>query len=114
MEITAVAKHIGIPPRKLRLIANSVRGKNVEEALSLLNLSTSPSAKVVAKVVKSASANAENNYHMISSELIVTNIIVDKGSVMKRGRPQGRGRMNPILKRSSHITAIVSEVKEEE
>jgi large subunit ribosomal protein L22 len=114
MEITAVAKDIGVPPRKLRLIANTVKGKNVEEALALLNLSVSPSAKAVAKVVKSASANAENNYHMISSELVVSNIIVDKGHVMKRGRPQGRGRMNPILKHSSHITAIVSDVSEED
>jgi large subunit ribosomal protein L22 len=109
MEVKAVSKNIRTSPRKLRLIANLVRGKKVDEALTILKFLPSPSAQSVAKAVKSAAANAENNYEMTPSGLKVVNILVDEGRTMKRFRAGPRGRVKPILKRSSHVTVIVKE-----
>ena len=86
-----------------------VRGKKVDEALTILKFLPSPSAQSVAKTVKSAAANAENNYEMTPSGLKIINILVDEGRTMKRFRAGPRGRVKPILKRSSHITVIVKE-----
>jgi len=86
-----------------------VRGKRVEEALQLLKFTPTPAAQAVAKVIKSAAANAENNYHLEPSELRVTEIMANEGHVFKRFRPQARGRINPILKRTTHIRVSVSE-----
>jgi len=107
MEVKAVAKHVGISPQKLSLLAATVRGKKVDEALAVLKLSPTPSARAIAKVIKSASANAENNYQMAPSELKVVRLFVDQGATLKRIRAQARGRVSPILRHSSHITAIV-------
>lgn len=90
-------------------MADMVRGKKVDEALTILKFLPSPSAQSVAKVVKSAAANAENNYEMTPSDLKIINILVDEGRTMKRFRAGPRGRVKPILKRSSHITVIVKE-----
>jgi large subunit ribosomal protein L22 len=109
MEVRAVAKDTGISPRKARLVADMVRGRSVDEALALLQFVPSPKARVVAKVVKSAAANAENNFQMSSQDLKIVNIFVDKARTLKRIRPRARGRVSPILKRSSHITVIVAE-----
>ena len=111
MEVRAVAKDTGISPRKLRLIVDIIRGKGVEEALTILKFTPSPNARVVAKVVKSAAANAENNFHM-PPELKIVDIFVDEARTLKRFRPRARGRANPILKRSSHITVVVAEQEE--
>jgi large subunit ribosomal protein L22 len=86
-----------------------VRGKKVDEALALLQFAPTPTARVVAKVVKSAAANAENNYQMDPAELKIVGIFADEARTMKRYRPRARGRSAPILKRSSHITVVVSE-----
>jgi large subunit ribosomal protein L22 len=107
MEVKAVAKYVGISPRKLDLVAETARGKKVDEALALLRLSPTPAARVIAKVIKSAAANAENNYQMPPSELKIVKLFVDQGATLKRARAQARGRVNPILRHSSHITAIV-------
>lgn len=109
MEVKAIAKDTGISPRKVRLLVDMVRGKRVEEALALLRFSPTPTAKVVAKVVKSAAANAENNFQMDPADLKIVNIFADEARTMKRFRPRARGRAAPILKRSSHITVIVAE-----
>ena len=109
MEVRAVAKHTGIPASKVRLLVNMVRGKAVDEALTLLKFAPTPHARVVAKVVKSAAANAENNFQMSPSDLKVVRIFVDKAWTMKRHRPRARGRANTILKRSSNITVIINE-----
>jgi len=109
MEVTAVARHIGLPPRKARLIVNIVRGKKVEEALALLSFLPSPSARAIAKVVKSAAANAENNHQMVPADLRIVKIYVDEGRTLKRYRARARGRASSILKRSSHITVVVEE-----
>jgi large subunit ribosomal protein L22 len=109
MEVKAISKNIGTSPRKLRLIADLVRGKKVEQALTILKFLPSPSAQSVAKAVKSAAANAENNYEMTPSDLKIIKILIDEGRTMKRFRAGPRGRVKPILKRSSHITVIVKE-----
>jgi len=109
MEVKAISKNIGTSPRKLRLIADLVRGKKVDQALTILRFLPSPSAQSVAKAVKSAAANAENNFEMTPSDLKIANILVDEGRTMKRFRAGPRGRVKPILKRSSHITVIVKE-----
>jgi large subunit ribosomal protein L22 len=110
MKVKAIAKDTGISPRKVRLVVDLVRGKKVDEALTMLKFVPSPTARVVAKVVKSAAANAENNFQMSRPDLKIVNIFADEARTLKRYRPRARGRMNQILKRSSHITVIVDEV----
>ena len=107
MKVRAVAKDVGISPQKVRLVMNMVRGKKVDEALTVLSFLPTPTAKAVAKAIKSAAANAENNFQMSSADLKITDIYADKGHTLKRFRPQSRGRISPILKRSSHITVFV-------
>jgi large subunit ribosomal protein L22 len=109
MEVRAVSKDTGVPPRKARLLVDMVRGKKVDEALSMLQFTPSPSANVIAKTIKSAAANAESAYQMTSSELRIVEIFADEARTLKRYRPRSRGRVSPVLKRSSHITVIVSE-----
>ncbi len=109
MEVRAVTRNTGVSVRKIRLMVDMVRGKKVDEALNLLQFTPSPLARVVAKVVKSAAANAENNFQMIPSDLRVVNIFADEARPMRRMRPRARGRANVIRKRSSHITVIVAE-----
>ncbi len=109
MEVRAVAKDTGISPRKVRLLVDMVRGKKVDEALTLLKFAPTPMARVVAKVVKSAVANAENNFQMDPADLRIVGIFADEARTLKRFRPRARGRASPILKRSSHITVVVAE-----
>ncbi len=108
MQARAISKDVGISPRKLKLIVDLVRGKKVEDALVILTFTPTPAAKAVAKVVKSAAANAENNLELSPSGLRVVSISADKGHVLKRYRPRSRGRVSPILKRSSHIAVTVA------
>jgi len=109
MEVRAVAKNTGVSPRKVRLLIDMVRNKKVDEALTLLRFTPSPTARVVAKVIKSAAANAESVFQMASSDLKIVSIFADEARTLKRYRPRSRGRVSPILKRSSHITVIVAE-----
>jgi large subunit ribosomal protein L22 len=109
MEVSTVAKDTGISPRKVRLLVDMVRGKKVDEALTILRFVSTPAARVVAKVVKSAAANADNNFQMSPSDLKIVSIFADEARTLKRFRPQSRSRVSPILKRSSHITVIVAE-----
>jgi large subunit ribosomal protein L22 len=109
VKVRAIAKDVGISPHKVRLVINMVRGKKIDDALTTLSFLSTPTAKVVAKVIKSATANAENNFEMSPADLKITDIFADKGRTMKRFRPKSRGRISPILKRSSRITVLVSE-----
>jgi large subunit ribosomal protein L22 len=109
MRVGAVAKDIGIPPRKVRLVVDMVRGKKVEDAINILKFTPTPAAKVVAKLIKSASANAENNFQLDPADLKVVYIVADEARTLKRYRPQSRGRFSPILKRATHISVLVSE-----
>ena len=109
MEARAVAKNTGVSPRKVRLLIDMVRNKKVDEALTMLKFTPSPTARVVAKVIKSAAANAENVFQMSPSNLKIVSIVADEARTLKRYRPRSRGQASPILKRSSHITVIVAE-----
>ncbi len=109
MEVKAVAKNTGVSVRKMRPLVNMVRGKTVDEALTLLRFVPSPNARIVAKVVKTAAATAENNYQMPASDLKIIGVFADEAQTLKRYRAGARRRLKPILKRSSHITVIVDE-----
>lgn len=109
MEVRAIAKYTGIPASKVRPLVNMVRGKKVDEALDLLKFTPTPKAKVVAKLVKSAAANAENNFQMDPADLRIISIFADEAPAMKRFRPRARGRASPIRRHSSHITVIIAE-----
>ena len=109
MEVRAIARFSGLPPRKMRLLVDTIRGKKVDEALATLKFMSSPKARYLAKVVKSAAANAENNFQMSLADLRIIRASADDAPMMKRFRPRARGRANQILKRSSHITVVVSE-----
>jgi len=109
MEVRAVARNIRVSPEKVRLLADMVRGKKVEDALTLLKFATTPTAIAVAKAIKSAAANAESGFQMTAADLKVAQIYVDRGMMMKRYRAAARGRAAPLLRRTSHITVVVSE-----
>jgi large subunit ribosomal protein L22 len=105
----AVAKYIRIAPRKVRLVVDLIRGKNIREALAILEFTPRGASPVVAKVVKSAVANAENNHNMDTDRLFVKEIYVDEGPTLKRFHPRAQGRAYSILKRTSHVTVVVAE-----
>ena len=109
MEVKSVAKNTGVSARKMRLLVDMVRGKKVDEALTILRFAPSPNARIVAKVIKSAAADAESNFQALSSDLNIVGIFADEAPTMKRFRAGARRRVKPILKRSSHITVIVGE-----
>jgi len=112
VQVRAIAKQVRGSPQKVRLVLNVVRGRPVEEALTLLKFIPSPAARKVAKVVKSATSNAENNYQMSPAQLRIVKACADEGPRMKRFRPQARGRISPIIKRTTHITVVVEEREE--
>jgi len=109
MEVSAVAKRLRITAQKARLVADTVRGKPVAEALDILAFSTKKGAGLVRKVLESAIANAENNEGADVDELRVHRIFVDEGITMKRIMPRAKGRADRISKRSAHITVTVSD-----
>ncbi len=109
MEVKATAKDTGIPAVKVRPLVDMVRGKRVEEALTLLQFTPTPKARIVAKLVQSAVSNAENNFQIDPADLKIVKIYVDEARSLRRYRPRSRGRTSPIRKHSSHITVIVAE-----
>ena len=111
--VRAFAKGVGASQKRLKPILDLVRGRGVNDALNTLGLLTSPWAKTVAKVVKSAAANAENNMFMDRDRLKIVRITADNARPQKRFRPRARGRMGRITKRSSHLTVVVNDQEEE-
>lgn len=109
MESTAKARHVRIAPRKVRLVMDMVRGKPVEEALNTLGLVKKAAAPVIAKIIRSAMANAENNHGLDADNLIITRAYVDEGPTLRRFMPRAMGRATAIRKRTSHITVVLSE-----
>ncbi|MDP7579312.1 MAG: 50S ribosomal protein L22 [SAR202 cluster bacterium] len=110
MPVTATSKDTGISVKKLLPILNLVRGRNIEEALSILEFMTSPAAANVAKVVKSANSNAESEMLNQGSDLRIVEIYANEGRRLKRFRARARGRVGKIIRRNSHITVVVGEV----
>ncbi len=112
MEARAIARYVRIAPRKVRLVVDQIRGKNIAEARTILAFSERSAAETVAKVLNSAVANAENNYGMRADNLIVKATYVDEGPTLKRIRPRAKGSASRINKRTSHITVVVAPRKE--
>ena len=109
MESKAVAKYVRIAPRKVRVVMNLIRGKNVAEAFAILKFTPKVGAEAIEKVLRSAVANAENNFDMDVDKLYVSTCFVDQGPTLKRIHPRSRGQAFKILKRTSHITVAVDE-----
>jgi large subunit ribosomal protein L22 len=109
METTAKARFVRIAPRKVRLVMDMVRGRSVEEALQTLGLVRRGASPVIEKVIRSALANAENNFGMDTDRLIVKKAFVDEGPTMKRFMPRAMGRATTIRKRTSHITVVLAD-----
>jgi large subunit ribosomal protein L22 len=109
MEARAQAKMVRISSRKVKLVINLVRGKSLGEALSILQFTPRAASPVVSKLLRSAAANAEHNYNLDVEKLYVKEIFVGEGPTLKRIRPRAQGRATQILKRTSHITAVVAE-----
>lgn len=109
MEARATAKMIRVTPQKTRLVVDLVRGKDVKEALGILEYTNKSASPAVYKVVKSAASNAVNNNGLDADKLFIKEIYVDEGPTLKRFRPVSKGRGYQILKRTSHITVVVDE-----
>ncbi|GGB49517.1 50S ribosomal protein L22 [Virgibacillus dakarensis] len=112
MQAKAVAKSVRIAPRKVRLVIDLIRGKNVGEAIAILRHTRRGASPVVEKVLNSAIANAEHNYEMDTDNLVVSEAFVNEGATLKRFRPRAQGRASKINKRTSHITVVLTEKKE--
>ena len=109
MEARAIAKTVRIAPRKARLVVDLVRNKSVIEADKILANLNKEAARITRKVLTSAVANAENNLGLDKNNLYVKEIYVNEAQTMKRARMGSRGHVDPIKKRTSHITVVVSE-----
>lgn len=109
MQVSATHRFARISPQKARLVADQIRGKDVEAAVNILAFSDKKAAQLMSKVLNSAIANAENNEGADIDELKVTSAYVDEAPVMKRMRARAKGRGNRIIKRTSHITVIVGD-----
>lgn len=109
MEARAINRHVRISPQKARLVADLIRGKNVGEALMLLEFVPKKAARLISKTLKSVVANAESQQRVDLDRLFVSRVMIDGGGVLKRSLPRAHGRATPLLKRTSHITIIVDE-----
>lgn len=109
MEAKAIAKYVRFGPRKVAKFAALVRGKALPEARAYLGVQASPAAKALSLCLESAVANAENNHNMDADDLAVKTVMVDGGIKMPRMKPRARGRADRYMKRTCHITVIVSD-----
>ena len=109
MEAKAVAKYVRMSPIKLKPIADLVRGKDLDEALTILKFTPGKGSEIIEKVVLSAAANAENNHEMNRDDLYIAEVYANQGPTMKRWRAGAQGRASMILKRSSHVGVTLRE-----
>ena len=109
MEATAKAKYIRISPRKVQIVCELIKGKDTKYAEAILRNTPKAASEPLLKLLKSACANAENNYEMDPDNLVITECIATAGPILKRGQPRAHGRMYRINKRTSHITLTVAE-----
>ena len=112
MEVRSFSRNASISPKKARLILDEIRGKRVDEAMSILRFMPTPHARIVAKAVRSAVANAENNYNLQPRTLRVAQAYSGDGIVYRRMRPRARGRADIMRRRRCNITIIVQEEEE--
>jgi ribosomal protein L22 len=106
--VRASSRYVRIAPRKARLIADQVRGLQIDRARALLQFSPRAAAQDIGKLIESAAANAENNHDLVADEMRVAEITVDEGPTLRRFRPRALGRATPINKRTSHIAVALS------
>jgi len=111
MPVVAKLKYLRIAPRKVRLVADLIRGKSVEESQNILTFTKKRAALPLLKLLKSAVANAENNFQLDKKNLYIPKILVDEGPKLKRMMPRSRGQANEIQKKTSHITIVLDEIK---
>ena len=109
MDVKASGRYMRISAQKVRRIVGAVKGKPVENGLNTLKFMPQKSARILEKILRSAVANADNRGNVDVDSLTIKNVIVDEGPTAKRFRPRARGRSTRILKRTSHITVIVTE-----
>ena len=109
METRAILKFIRVSPRRTRLVIDQIRGKKVEEALDILKFTPKRSAAIVAKVLRSAIANAESTQSVDVDRLYIKRVAVDEGGMWKRFMPRAQGRATRIRKRLSHVTVVIDE-----
>ena len=109
MRVSATAKYQRASTRKTRLVTTAIKGKPVEEAAALLRFMPQYAAKDIARVLQSATANAENNHNLSAEDLIVFDAIADEGPTIKRFQPRAQGRAFPIHKPMTHITIVVAD-----
>ena len=109
MRVSATAKYLRGSTRKARLVTTAIKGKPVEEAAALLRFMPQSAARDVARVLKSATANAENNHNLSAEDLIVIDAVADEGPTIKRWKPRAQGRAFPIDKGMTHITIVVAD-----
>ena len=107
MRVSATAKYLRRSTRKTRLVTTAIVGRPVEEAAAILRFMPQGAARDVAKVLRSATANAENNHDLPADELFVAEAIANEGPTIKRWRPRAQGRAFPIIKPMTHITVVV-------
>jgi len=109
MRVSATAQYLRGSTRKTRLVTEAIKGRPVEEAAALLRFMPQAAAVSVARVLKSAAANAENNHNLAADELVVVDAIANEGPTIKRFRPRAQGRAFPIHKPMTHITIVVAD-----
>ena len=109
MEARAQLKYARISPRKVKIVCDLIRGKDVKAAKAILENTPKAASELMVKVLDSAVANAENNFSMDPEKLYVSATYADPGPILKRGMPRAQGRMYRINKRTSHITIVVAE-----
>lgn len=111
MLVSAKLSHLRIAPRKVRLVADIIRGKSLEEAQTILNFTVKKAGLPMLKLLRSAAANAKNNFRLEESGLYIKEIFVDEGRKLKRWRPRARGQAYEIQKKTSHITIVLAEIE---
>ncbi|MBR6033208.1 MAG: 50S ribosomal protein L22 [Clostridia bacterium] len=111
VEAKATLRYARISSRKVKIVADLVRGKNVDEALAIMKYTPKASSEVLEKLLKSAIANAENNHYMTRSNLYIAEIFANQGPTLKRIRPAAKGSAFKVRKRTSHITIVLRERK---
>jgi len=109
MEAKAILKYARISPRKVKIVCDLIRGKDVASAQAILMTTPKAASELMLKLLKSAVANAENNFEMDPEKLYVSETYANPGPILKRGMPRAQGRMYRINKRTSHITLVVAE-----
>lgn len=109
MEVKAIARYVRISPMKIRVLADAIKGKPVEKALNILRFMPQKGAGIVEKVLRSAVANADQQPDIDIDTLVVGNLTADCGPMLKRFRARARGRGTRILKRTSHVTVVLTE-----